>query len=62
MLFADEPTGAVDADARDEIVELLRHVASTYGQTIVLSTDDPQVASIADHRITLAGGVIVSEH
>ena len=62
VLFADEPTGAVDADARDEIVGLLRHVASTYGQTIVLSTDDPKVASIADHRITLADGVIVAEH
>jgi putative ABC transport system ATP-binding protein len=60
VLLADEPTGAVDARARDEIVEVLRQASSRYGQTMVISTDDRRVAAIADRTVTLAGGVIVA--
>jgi putative ABC transport system ATP-binding protein len=61
VLFADEPTGAVDAVARLEILALLRHVVSSYAQTVVLATQDADAAATADRVIVLGRGTIVDE-
>jgi putative ABC transport system ATP-binding protein len=60
VLFADEPTGAVDASARLEILALLRRLVSSHARTVVLATDDTHAAEIADRVLVLGDGRIVS--
>ena len=57
-VFADEPTGSLDSLAAEDILRLLRRVASA-GQTVVLVTHDPLAASFADRVICLRDGVVV---
>ncbi|MFI6981895.1 ABC transporter ATP-binding protein [Embleya sp. NPDC050154] len=58
VLFADEPTGALDTRTAAEVLGLLRESVRTDGQTIVMVTHDPIAASFADHVVFLADGRI----
>jgi putative ABC transport system ATP-binding protein len=59
VVFADEPTGALDSTTALEVLALLREVARD-GQTIVLVTHDPVAAAHADEVLFLVDGRIVS--
>ena len=59
VVFADEPTGALDSHAARGILSLLRRTVDTTGQTTVMVTHDPIAASYADEVIFLADGRIV---
>ncbi|MFS8097262.1 ABC transporter ATP-binding protein [Lentzea alba] len=59
VLFADEPTGALDSGSARTVLGLLRHMVRTAGQTIVMVTHDPAVAAGADSVIFLADGRLV---
>jgi putative ABC transport system ATP-binding protein len=61
ILFADEPTGNLDSKTGGEILELLRHSVTTYGQTTVMVTHEARAAAIADRILFLADGLIVQE-
>jgi putative ABC transport system ATP-binding protein len=61
ILFADEPTGNLDSKTGGEILDLLRHSVTTYGQTTVMVTHEARAASIADRILFLADGLIVQE-
>ena len=61
VVFADEPTGNLDSAAGKEILELLRHAADEFGQTIVMVTHDAGAAAVADRVLFLADGAIVDE-
>jgi putative ABC transport system ATP-binding protein len=50
LLLADEPTGAVDAHAGAQIMELLRDLNRS-GQTILLVTHDPALAAECATRV-----------
>ena len=56
VLFADEPTGALDTSTSREVLELLREVVDTTGQTVVMVTHDPTAAAHADRVVFLADG------
>jgi putative ABC transport system ATP-binding protein len=58
VLFADEPTGALDRAAGRAVLDLLRTAADA-GQTVVMVTHDPLAASYADEVLFLADGLIV---
>jgi putative ABC transport system ATP-binding protein len=63
VIFADEPTGALDSVAGERVLSLLMAAARTNGATVVIVTHDNQVAAHADREIVLrdgalAGGVI----
>lgn len=58
VVFADEPTGALDARSARATMELLRHTVDTFGQTLILVTHDPVAASYADRVLLLADGEI----
>jgi putative ABC transport system ATP-binding protein len=60
VLLADEPTGNLDTQSTREVLELLRGYHDR-GQTIVLVTHDPRVASAADRVIHMRDGVISEE-
>jgi putative ABC transport system ATP-binding protein len=59
VVFADEPTGALDSNTTREILSLLRHTVDISGQTTVMVTHDPIAAAYADAVIFLADGRIV---
>ncbi len=59
VLFADEPTGALDTGTSREILGLLRECVQRDGLTIVMVTHDPVAASHADSVVFLADGRVV---
>ena len=59
IVFADEPTGALDSRTGIEILTFMRRAVDETGQTIVMVTHDPHAASYADRVLFLADGQIV---
>ncbi|MCD9199107.1 ABC transporter ATP-binding protein [Aeromicrobium wangtongii] len=59
VVFADEPTGALDLRTAQEVLELFGEVAEDLGQTIVMVTHDPAVAARAGTAVVMADGRIV---
>jgi putative ABC transport system ATP-binding protein len=58
VVFADEPTGALDSHTGAQVLDVLRDTASTLGQTLVLVTHDAHVAAAADRVLFLADGLL----
>jgi general L-amino acid transport system ATP-binding protein len=58
VLFADEPTGALDISTSRDVLELLRRLVTEQGQTVIVVTHDPMAAAYADRVIFLADGRI----
>lgn len=58
VLLADEPTGNLDAETGEQIIKVLQRFHQA-GQTIVMVTHDPDVASQADRVLTLDHGRLV---
>ena len=56
MVFADEPTGALDTRTGREVLALLRGVVDEDGHTVVMVTHDPVAAGYADRVLLLADG------
>ena len=56
VLFADEPTGALDTTTGREVLELMRQVVDETAQTVVMVTHDPVAAAHADRVVFLADG------
>ena len=61
VVFADEPTGALDSASGREVLGLLRALADDRQATVVMVTHDPAAASWADRVIFLADGRLASE-
>jgi putative ABC transport system ATP-binding protein len=59
VVFADEPTGALDTRSARAVLSLLQEAVREYGQTLVMVTHDPVAASYADSVLFLADGRIV---
>ncbi|MFJ5772737.1 ABC transporter ATP-binding protein [Streptomyces sp. NPDC093094] len=56
VIFADEPTGALDTRSAREILLLLRETVAVHSHTVVMVTHDPVAASHADTVLFLADG------
>ncbi|MCQ9135419.1 ABC transporter ATP-binding protein [Streptomyces hilarionis] len=61
VLFADEPTGALDSAAAREVLTLLRSLVDDDGRTVVMVTHDPLAASRADRVVFLVDGRVHGE-
>jgi putative ABC transport system ATP-binding protein len=61
IVFADEPTGALDSSSGAELLSFLRTAVTRLGQTVVMVTHDPTAAAYADRVVFLADGRIVGE-
>ncbi|WP_327688689.1 ABC transporter ATP-binding protein [Streptomyces tubercidicus] len=59
VVFADEPTGALDRASGREVLHLLRKAVDDRGTTVVMVTHDPQAAAWADEVLVLADGRLV---
>ncbi len=60
ILFADEPTGALDSSSARNVLKLFRELVDTHGQTILMVTHDPTAAACADSVTFLFDGRIIS--
>lgn len=59
LLIADEPTGQLDAETGLSVMALLRGVVESEGVTVLLSTHDPVMMSLADRVLHITDGAIV---
>lgn len=58
VLFADEPTGALDSLTGELVMDLLTAAARDQGTTVVLVTHDPRVAAYADREVIVRDGKV----
>jgi putative ABC transport system ATP-binding protein len=61
ILFADEPTGSLDAETSDKIIELIFNLNKEAGTTLILVTHDTDLASRTQRIIRIKGGSIVGD-
>ncbi|HOC14459.1 MAG TPA: ABC transporter ATP-binding protein [Propionicimonas sp.] len=61
VVFADEPTGALDSRSGHHLLGYLRAACRNLGQTIVMVTHDPNAAAYADRTVLLSDGRIVDD-
>jgi putative ABC transport system ATP-binding protein len=61
ILFADEPTGNLDARTGSTIIELMLELNQAEGTTLVLVTHDSDIASLARRTIRLSDGHVVED-
>ena len=60
VLLADEPSGNLDTRNRDEIHRLFFDLRDRLGQTVVIVTHDEGLAGMADRKITMSDGLILT--
>lgn len=58
VLLGDEPTGNLDSQRSEEILQLLADLRQRLGLTVCLVTHDPKIASLCDRRVTMSDGVL----
>ena len=61
VVFADEPTGALDSRTGTHLLEYLQDASRTGNQTIIMVTHDPKAAAYADRALVLLDGRIVDD-
>ncbi|MGD9935258.1 MAG: ABC transporter ATP-binding protein, partial [Dehalococcoidia bacterium] len=61
IIWADEPTGALDSTTAKEIMDLIVQLNEQEHQTTILVTHDPKVAARCHRTIHMADGMIVRE-
>ena len=59
VVFADEPSGSLDTQNKQELHRLFFDLRDKMGQTFVIVTHDEQLADLADQKICMQDGVIV---
>jgi len=62
ILLADEPTGSLDSENREALLEVLRQANQQRGQTIVMITHSPGVAAIAERIVYMKDGRILDQN
>jgi putative ABC transport system ATP-binding protein len=58
LIFADEPTAALDSQRGRDVIELLRSLAKEEGCTVLMVTHDPRIIDIADRVVYVEDGMI----
>jgi lipoprotein-releasing system ATP-binding protein len=61
VILADEPSGNLDTDNKNELHKLFFRLRDTFGQTIVIVTHDRQLAGMSDRILQIKDGMIVNE-
>lgn len=62
LLVADEPTGDLDRESADSILQLLNTLANQHGKTIVMVTHDPKAAEAAHRTLHLEKGQLITHN
>ena len=61
LVLADEPTGNLDSKSSEEVMSMLKMCNQSYGQTVIMITNNLDIAKQADRIITISDGKIVEE-
>jgi putative ABC transport system ATP-binding protein len=61
LILADEPTGNLDSESGQTVLEWLKKLVTERGQTVVMVTHDPKAASFGNRRIMFSDGLIVAD-
>ena len=61
VVFADEPTGALDSESSDSLLEVLARMCDTLGQTVVMVTHDENAAAATNRVVRLRDGRIIDD-
>jgi len=61
LLLADEPTGALDSANGEQVIHLLQSLRSQHGMTVLMVTNDDDIAIHADRTLRLRDGLIRAE-
>jgi putative ABC transport system ATP-binding protein len=61
ILLADEPTGNLDSENSQAVLNMIRDLNRTFGQTILMITHNPEAAAVADRIIHMRDGRIISD-
>jgi putative ABC transport system ATP-binding protein len=61
ILLADEPTGNLDTENSQTVLNMLRELNRTFRQTILMITHNPEAAAVADRIIRMRDGRIISD-
>ncbi len=61
IVWADEPTGALDSKSADDVLSLMRQLNQEHGQTFVIVTHDSDIAALCDRIIQMKDGEIVAQ-
>jgi putative ABC transport system ATP-binding protein len=59
VLFADEPTGSLDSQSTEVVLQLFQRLRTDHGVTVVMVTHDDAVAATADRTVHMLDGGIV---
>ena len=59
LLLLDEPTGNLDSKSSSSVINMIKELKDELGQTVIMVTHDMEIASQADHIITLQDGSII---
>ena len=62
ILLADEPTGALDSETGNQVMELFRQINQKNGTTIIIVTHDPKIGAATQRCIRILDGQIVDEN
>lgn len=61
VILADEPSGNLDSENKNELHKLFFRLRDTFGQTIVIVTHDRQLAEMSDRILQIKDGLIINE-
>ncbi|HEA23252.1 MAG TPA: ABC transporter ATP-binding protein [Pricia antarctica] len=61
IIFADEPSGNLDSESADNLHRLFFDLRDRFGQTFVIVTHNEQLADMADRKLTMVDGMIVTK-
>ncbi|MSO19210.1 MAG: ABC transporter ATP-binding protein [Acidobacteria bacterium] len=61
ILLADEPTGALDTETSQLVLNMLQELNGKFGQTILMITHNPEVAAFSDRIITMRDGHVIDD-
>jgi lipoprotein-releasing system ATP-binding protein len=61
VILADEPSGNLDSENKNELHKLFFKLRDTFGQTIIIVTHDRQLANMSDRILQIKDGLIINE-